>query len=474
MLSIINKSIFRKLMIYYLFTVLLGLGVVGIAISYMVKDYIYTNTQEELIRKGRIVNSTLQNINIQSEQGDHALQFLDQTFNARIWIFNHSGEIISTSTRDEVSIGKSVAPWIVEQVMQGENTVSRLRFEGLQEPMISVVVPWGKENVVIGGIVLHAPVVGVNNTVMRIRETILWATLLGVLVSAGLILYLAWSISKPLRDIERLAAKIGLGNYSERIEIESEDEIGDLAQTINSMAEKLNKIDIERKKLDQMRNDFLANVSHELRSPLTAMQGFLEALQDGLIPDENSRKHYYQIMYRETMHMSRLVEDIFDLIKLENREISLRRESIKIGQLLNKISFKFKHKLEQRQIGLELGDIPDDLVIVADPDRLEQILVNLIKNAIAHTEQGTISLAASIQEKYVVLSVKDTGVGIPEDDQELIWERFFKVDRGRARRNKGTGLGLAIVKELVELHQGRIELESILGKGTEVKIYFPR
>lgn len=460
-------------MIYYLFTVLLGLGVVGIMISYMVKEYIYSNTQEELIRKGRIVNSTLQNINIQSEQGDQALQFLDQSFNARIWIFNHNGEIISTSTRDEVSIGKSVAPWIVERIMQGEDTVNRLRFEGLQESMISVVVPWGKENVVTGGIVLHAPVVGVNNTIMRIRETILWATLIGVLVSAGLILYLAWSISKPLRQIERLAAKIGLGNYSERINIDSEDEIGDLAQTINTMADKLNKIDIERKKLDQMRNDFLANVSHELRTPLTAMQGFLEALQDGLIPDENSRKHYYHIMYRETMHMSRLVEDIFDLIKLENKEISLRKEPINLLALSQKVVFKFQHKVEQRELGLKITDIAQDLTLRADPDRLEQILVNLIKNAIAHTEEGTITLSAESAGDYAVIKVTDTGVGIPEDDQELIWERFFKVDRGRARRNKGTGLGLAIVKELVDLHQGRIELDSILGKGTEIRVFLP-
>lgn len=189
-------------------------------------------------------------------------------------MFDRHGKIIATSTKDEVSIGKSVASTIVDKVLKGENAIQQLEFEGLEEPMISAVVSWGREDDVYGGIVLHSPVRGMNQTVGQIRETIVWASLLGIIFSTAMVSYLSWSISRPLRKIDRVASEIGIGNYSERIHIDFPDEIGDLAATINSMADKLEKVDQERKRLGRIRNDFLANVSHELRTPLTAMQGF--------------------------------------------------------------------------------------------------------------------------------------------------------------------------------------------------------
>ncbi|WP_202080770.1 sensor histidine kinase [Caldalkalibacillus salinus] len=468
-----DKSLFRRLILSYLLTVLIGIGFVGILISYLVKGYIFSTTQEEMVRKGRIVNMTIQDMQIQSEETEQMLVFLDQSFNTRIWVFDRSGEIITTSTKDEVSIGKSVASSIVERVLQGEDAVNRLEFEGLNEPMLSVVVPWGQEEQVYGGIVLHSPVVGINRTVMKIRETILWATLFGIFVSTVMVSYLSWSISRPLRTIDRAAEKIGMGNYDERIDIKSNDEIGDLANTINTMAAKLDRIDQERKKLDQIRNDFLANVSHELRTPLTAMQGFLEALQDGLIDGEEGRKKYYNVMYKETLHMNRLVEDIFDLIKLENKEISLQPKPVDVNEVIHNTALIFEQEAEEKGVELKV-DTADQLPkAYADPVRLEQIIVNLVKNALKFTEQGYISLSTISEEAFIKIRVKDTGIGITEADQELIWERFFKVDRGRSKVNKGTGLGLAIVKELVELHGGRIALESEVDKGTTFTVLIP-
>jgi signal transduction histidine kinase len=467
-----NKSIFRRLLFSYMLTVLLGLGVVGFLMSFLAKGYIYDAKQEELVRKAKKVNLAIQNVPTVNEGTEKMLAFLDQSFDTRIWVFDRQGKIIATSTKNEVSIGKSVAPSIVEKVLKGGNAVNQLQFEGLEEPMISAVVSWGKEDNVYGGIVLHAPVVGMNETVGHIRETIAWATLFGILFSTAMVSYLSWSISRPLRKIDRVASEIGIGNYTERIHIDFADEIGDLANTINTMAEKLEKIDQERKKFDQIRNDFLANVSHELRTPLTAMQGFLEALQDGLIPDEGRQK-YYDVMYHETIHMNRLVDDIMDLIKLENNEIVLSRHPVDVEPFLNKVAFKFRQEALDKGIDIQ-ADVQRGLPkAYADRDRLEQIIVNLVKNAVKFTEEGLISIYAEQEGSYVLFKISDTGMGISEVDQELIWERFFKVDRGRSKKDKGTGLGLAIVKELVELHQGKITLESIVGKGTTFSIWIP-
>ena len=468
----INKSIFRRLIVSYLLTILVGIGIVGILMFYFTNNYIYNAKQEELIRKGRTVNTNIQDINAIDEEMQSLLEFHDRSFDARIWVFNEQGEIIATSTQDEVSIGKSVASSIVERVLKGENAVNRLEFEGLSEPMLSVVVPWGKKEQVYGGIVLHSPMRGINDYIRKIRETILWATLFGILFSTIMVSYLSWTISRPLQQIDRAASRMGMGNYVERINLKSEDEIGDLANTINTMAEKLEKIDIERKRLDNIRSDFLANISHELRTPLTSMQGFLEALQDGLI-EEEGRKRYYDVMYYETIHMNRLVDDLMDLIKLENDEITLSKYPINPTAILEKAKFKFAKEALEKNVEVKLILKQPLPKVNSDAVRFEQIINNLLKNAVKFTEEGEISITAEEDGSFLLLTIQDTGIGISDIDQEMIWERFYKVDRGRSRKNKGTGLGLAIVKKLVELHDGKITVESEIGKGATFKVWLP-
>lgn len=467
-----NKSIFRRLLFSYLFIILIGLGLVGLLTSYLVEQSIYKNSQEELIRKAKNVNLLIQEQSPNGELKD-ILIFLDKSFDTRIWVFDKEGKIISTSADNEVYVGKSVSKSIVDRVLKGENVVSELEFEGLDEPMLSVVVPWGKDDTIYGGIVLHSPVVGLNDTVRSIREIILLTIVISVLLTTALVSYLSWSISRPLSQIDKAALEIGHGNYKKRIDITSEDEIGDLANTINGMAEKLDRVNLERERLDQIRKDFLANVSHELRTPLTAVQGFLEVLQDDLVTDEQARKRYYNVMYDETLHMNILIDDLMDLIKLENKEIILNKQNINIESLLDKVTFKFKQEIAEKGLKFNLNIQEDLPAINGDPNRLEQILNNTIKNAIKFTDEGQIDINVSSDGDFILFTIADTGIGISQMDQELIWERFFKVDRGRSKKNKGTGLGLSIVKELVVMHNGKIELQSELGQGTVLNFWLP-
>jgi len=467
-----NKTIFRRLLLGNLAIVLLGLGAVGIAISLILKGYLYDVTQQELLRKAKKVNLSIQEFRAADENMLALLAFLDQTFDTRIWIFDSRGEIIATSVQDEVSVGKSVSEGIVERVMQGDVVNDELRFEGLTEPMLSVAVPWGKEDDLYGGIVLHAPVNGVAHTIVQVRETILWVTLFGMLVSIVTVSYLSRSISRPLQHIARTATEIGMGRYDRRVEAEGGDEIDDLASTINSLARELERIDEERRKSERMRDEFLANLSHELRTPLTGMRGFLEALQDGLIPEEGRQK-YYDVMYQETHHMTRLVDDLLDLMKLERAEVAIERHPVDVAPLLRKVAFKLEPDARDRGLELQV-EAPDGLPkAYADSDRLEQIVANLVRNAVKFTDRGFVRLRASQETDRICIEVTDTGVGISEADQARIWERFFKADRGRSRKNKGAGLGLAIVKELVELHEGTIEVDSRLEHGSTFRVRIP-
>jgi signal transduction histidine kinase len=453
-------------------TILLGLGFVGLLTSFLVKEYIYDTKQEELLRMAARVNQAIHDYNVNDETRENMLVFFDESYNARIWVFDKQGEIITTSLKDEVHIGKSVSESIVRKVMSGESVVNDLKLAGLSEPMLSVAVPWGKDDNVYGGIVVHSSVSGINDTVRNIRETILWGILIGIIFSTMMVSYLSWSISRPLQKIDSATSEIGLGNYSKRIEIDSTDEIGDLAKTINTMADKLEIIDQERNKLDQIRMDFLANVSHELKTPLTAIQGFLEALQEGFI-NEEARPKYYDIMYHETLHMNTLLDDIMDWIKLKNRDIALVKGPIDVNALLHKIFLKFDNEAEKKNIKLIVQKTEELPKLHGDEDRIEQILSNIIMNAIKFTEHGNVTLYAKKEVNNIVFIIKDTGIGISKTDQELIWERFFKVDRGRMKTNKGTGLGLAIVKELVELFEGKITVNSEVNKGTTFRIEIP-
>lgn len=468
-----SKSIFRRLLFSFLATVLIGFGFSGILISFLAKEYIYGAQKEEMLRQAKRVNAAIQDSNVINPALLGKLASLDESFNMRIWLFDQKGKIVATSMKDEVFTGKAVAHSIADSVLKGKNAVTELKMEGLEDPMLSVSIPWGKGEKVYGGIILHAPIEGVERTFAQMRETILWATLFGVLLSTAMVSYLSWSISRPLRNIERTTAEIGRGNYSERVQVDTADEIGDLAQTINTLAGKLERVEQERQHLEQVRNDFLANVSHELRTPLTAMQGFLEALQDGLVEEEEARQKYYAVMYSETLHISRLVDDLMDLMKLENNEVTLAKFPVDVETLMNKVAFSFGPEAEEKGIEIIVEQPKGLPKVYADKDRVAQILKNLVKNAIKFTDEGTIRLSARSDGQWVEISVSDTGIGISPDDQERIWERFFKVDRGRSKKNKGTGLGLAIVKELVELHDGQVTLESEPGKGSVFIVRLP-
>jgi signal transduction histidine kinase len=389
-----STSIFRRLLYSFLATVLLGLGISGILISLSAREYFYDAKEEEMLRMAKNVNAAiLERPRVDKKLLD-ILEDMDQAYDTRIWLFNTEGKIVATSMKDEVFIGKSVAVSITDNVLKGKNAVTELQIEGLDDPMLSVSIPWGEGEKLYGGIILHASVEGIDYTVGQMRETILWATLFGVVLSTAMVSYLSWSISRPLRTIERTATEIGRGNYAERVQVNTSDEINDLAQTINTMAEKLERVEQERHHLEQVRNDFLANVSHELRTPLTAIQGFLEALQDGLVEEEEARQKYYAVMYSETMQVNRLVDDLMDLMKLENNEVTLTKFSVDVGDLLNKISFAFHPEAEEKGICLEV-EYPDQLPkIYADRDRVAQILKNLVKNALKFTENGEIRLSA--------------------------------------------------------------------------------
>ncbi|WP_397537635.1 ATP-binding protein [Rummeliibacillus pycnus] len=231
----------------------------------------------------------------------------------------------------------------------------------------------------------------------------------------------------------------------------------------------------EEHRLDKLRSDFIANVSHELRTPIAMLQGYSEAIIDDVVSSEDERNEMIRIIYDESQRMGRLVTDLLDLARMESGNITLYKDSVPITPVFERITQKFVQAAKEKDIELAYSSTFDESIRISiDEDRIEQVLTNLIDNAIRHTGQnGSVHVIVDQQVSYARIQVKDNGAGIPKEDLEYVFERFYKADKARTRGKGGTGLGLAIAKNIVEAHKGRIKVESEVDKGTSFIFYLP-
>jgi two-component system phosphate regulon sensor histidine kinase PhoR len=229
------------------------------------------------------------------------------------------------------------------------------------------------------------------------------------------------------------------------------------------------------KQLERMRVDFVANVTHEIKTPLTAILGFVETLQQGAVEDPATAKKFLLTIAKHAERLNRLVDDLLTISNIELGEMRLSFESVSLSGIAENVLNIYQLKAREKRVDV-VSDIPEDLPpIRADRDRISQILINILDNAVKYTPEGgkvTVS-AAPAPDQAVVVRIADTGIGVPRDEVSRLGERFYRVDKSRSRELGGTGLGLSIVKHLILVHKGRMEIESQLGRGTTVSLYFP-
>jgi signal transduction histidine kinase len=296
-----------------------------------------------------------------------------------------------------------------------------------------------------------------------------------LLVVAGLGLLLFRRLTQRLRNMQNVVAAFEQGNFDQRIDEGSSDEIGQLAACFNRMADTLVDTMEELRQADRMRRELVANVSHDLRSPLASIQGYLETvhMKDGdLNPEE--RQRYVKTALRNAQRLNDLVSELFELSKLETEQVEPTIESFPIAELVQDIVMQYEPQAEEHEIDLR-AELPERHARVeADIGLVERALSNLIDNAIHYTpEGGQVRVRLDNQERAVCVEVEDTGPGIPEDDLPHIFERFYRVEKSRDREKGGAGLGLAIAKTILELHGRTLEVESTVGEGTIFRFSLP-
>jgi len=297
------------------------------------------------------------------------------------------------------------------------------------------------------------------------HNTLRLAALAAVLIAIILAALLSRLITRPMRQLATAAGKIASGDLSQRIEKISGDEVGEMSASFNAMAEELEK-------REKSRRQMTADIAHELRNPLSIIQGNLEAWLDGVI--EPNPKQIASV-YDETVLLSRLVTDLKDLSMAEAGQLILHQSSLDIGELINAEASNIKKRCEEKKVSIST-ELPQNLPLAfVDSDRIRQVLHNLLDNALRHTSSGgTIKISASAEPAgWITICVADSGSGIHPDDLPHVFDHFYKVDRSRQRGHGGAGIGLAIVKQLVEAHGGKVWVESRLRHGSSFYFTMP-
>lgn len=287
--------------------------------------------------------------------------------------------------------------------------------------------------------------------VTSVHRYLIGASILAVIVAIGLSFLLTRRVLRPLSEISAVISRLASGDYSTRVQSCDKDEVGRLGTTFNQMADSLQR-------LEELRRDMVVDVAHELRTPLTNVRGYLEAMQDGVVPASDKT---FQLLHREVFRLIQLVEDLQRLTRADAARGHLALEEIPLSEVMDQITALYAPQVDEKRISLEQDIAADVKRVSADPDKLLQILSNLVQNACQYApENGRVRISAERVDRQIRISIENSGDPIPEQDLSRLFERFYRPDKSRSRDSGGAGIGLAIVKQLVEAHRGEVGLEN--------------
>ena len=290
-----------------------------------------------------------------------------------------------------------------------------------------------------------------TNFQAAVNEALVVAALAALVTAVVVSVFVSRRVVNPIRQMMQASQHIAGGHYNERVYVSSDDELGQLARSFNQMATSLEQT-------EAMRRDLIANVAHELRTPLTTIKGYMEGLLDGVLPPELGT---YQQVYREADRLQRLVNDVQERARVESVAYQLNRQPIKIAELIQHTATRLQPQFNEKGVTLKLNLPPNLPTILADEDRISQVLLNLVGNALQYTPAGgAVIITSESHTSELHIIIRDTGLGIPAEHLPHLFTRFYRVDKSRSRVGGGSGIGLTIVKHLIEAHDGRIWAES--------------
>lgn len=463
-LKIMRRTLYRKLILIYVILAIAGFTLISTVGSRMVEDSLVSSASTSLYREATQIASKQGDLYYHSERSltdlYNSLSALASYHNSQIWLISADGEILlnTAAALDEEN------PKIIDgfdPVALGSEYYSTGTFFGhFEDKMLSVMVPVTSDFRINGYVAIHLPLQDVYQQRESLLARIDFLFLLVFGLSFVILIFFSLVVYRPLKKIINGAKEYASGNLTHKIDVKSHDEMGYLASTLNYMSGELNKTGEYQRK-------FVANVSHDFRSPLTSIKGYVEAILDGTIPPEMQEK-YLKIVLFETERLHKLTQSLLTLNDIDDKGNMLDLTSFDINAVIKDTAASFEGTCTKKRISISLILASRTLYVCADMGKIQQVLYNLIDNAIKFSNNdSTITVETTEKHGKVFVSVKDTGCGIPKASITKIWERFYKLDASRGKDRKGTGLGLSIVKEIITAHNQNINVISTEGVGTE-------
>lgn len=384
--------------------------------------------------------------------------------NARYLLLDIRGNVQADAYDDRVNSNLIAVPE-VRAAIYGDNASKVYRLPN-GESAIYVTVPIMDGSTVIGVVMASDSIDDIIENVNKTMSRVFLLSLLGLLITGFISFVFADVISKPIENMRILVNDFSKGKFDTRIHVDSYDEIGQLAETFNDMAAQIHQVDDNRRQ-------FVSNVSHELRTPLTSLNIIAESLLLQEHWEEGVYREFLGDIESEVKRLNQIIDSLLYLVDMEKQEVRMEYQLCYINYLIQNVMKHLKPIADQKQMTLAF-EADEKIQILVDQGKMQQCLINIINNAIKYTpEGGSVHIHLGLEKNEVVIAVRDTGIGIPEEDIPKIFDRFYRVDRARARTTGGSGLGLSIVKQIVMLHNGSIHVESVLNEGTTVKIKLP-
>ncbi|OHR68266.1 two-component sensor histidine kinase [Bacillus sp. HMSC76G11] len=457
-----------QLFLSHISILIIAFMILSLVVAQYAESFVYENKVEELEQYGNRILTDVKN-----NRGERALREYEHVLSARgirFSLFDDKGMIFYPYAGNAPRFQPTEEEW--QNLKAGERIVVKHEIKRFDQEVSLVALPYLENGNLSGGILLVSPIKGSRETISEINRYLLYT----ILISLSISLLLSWFLSnvhvKRIQRIRNATSMIAEGKYDISVPSSNIDEIGELANDFNNMAEQLKQSNQEIESLENRRRKFMADVSHELRTPLTTISGVIEGLKNNMI-EETEKEKGIQLVSQEAKRLIRLVNENLDYEKIRSNQVKLFKEEIQLKEAFEIIKEHLFFQAEEKQVELKI-DGNEEITVYADYDRLIQILINITKNSIQFTESGAVWLRGKKGYKETIIEIEDTGIGMDPKEVESIWQRFYKADMSRTGHQFGEfGLGLSIVKQLVHLHLGEIEIDSQKDQGTKFILKFP-
>jgi len=461
-------SIRWKLVSTYLLLIIITLLLINSFIGEEIRKSNINEKKVNLLTQGNIIADRVISYNfhlIESiETIDQLMKMHSIEIKSRVIILNNQAIVISDSF--DILKGKTLKHDEIQQALSGNSVASQHELEDYGRTMY-VAVPILTNNNIYGVVFISSSLEELYGNVGNIMRRYMLLSLISILITGLISFVFAHLIANPIEKLTESINKIYNGNIEQKVEIIGNDELGNLGRAFNLMSIKLSRV-------DKQRNDFVANVSHELKTPLTAMK----IVSESLLHQEKSDIYIYRDFLKdidsEVDRLNKIIDNLLSLVDMDQEALQIEYQLTYVNYLIEKLIRSLKPLAEHKKINLIFTEI-DKIQIELDQIKIQQALSNIIYNAIKYTpERGTVHITLYNENNAAVIKIEDNGIGISADSLPHIFEKFYRVDKARSRLTGGTGLGLAIAQQIIVLHQGKIEVTSQLNEGTKFYVYLPK